>query len=106
MVHNFLPCCAQGQLFYGRLLSAEWTYGAPGKKGYTHIFPKGALRIQWLEDPGIIEIFDTYYLTYTAYDGINALGSLAVSTDLQNFERRGIIVPQVTYQNYTLAKPE
>ena len=32
-----------------------------------------------LEDPRIVKIEDLYYLSYTAYDGINALGALAVS---------------------------
>jgi len=50
-----------------------------------------------VEDARIVKIDGTYYLTYTAYDGINAQGALAVSTDLKNFEKRGIIVPHVTY---------
>ncbi len=65
-------------------------------------FPKEPSESHGVEDPRIVKIYDTYYLTYTAYDGINALGALATSTDLQNFERRGIIVPQVTYQEFTL----
>jgi beta-1,2-mannobiose phosphorylase / 1,2-beta-oligomannan phosphorylase len=50
-----------------------------------------------VEDARIVKIDGLYYLTYTAYDGINAQGALAVSTDLKNFEKRGIIVPPVTY---------
>ena len=50
-----------------------------------------------VEDARIVKIDGLYYLTYTAYDGINAQGALAVSTDLKNFERRGIIVPPITY---------
>jgi predicted GH43/DUF377 family glycosyl hydrolase len=30
----------------------------------------------------IVQIEGTFYLTYTAYDGTNALGTLATSTDL------------------------
>jgi len=53
-----------------------------------------------VEDPRITKIEDTYYMTYTAYDGKNALGALALSKDLQNFTRAGIITPQVTRQRF------
>lgn len=53
-----------------------------------------------MEDPRIVKIEDLYYLTYTAYDGVNALGALATSEDLINFKKRGIIVPQVEYEEF------
>lgn len=53
-----------------------------------------------IEDPRIVKIENTYYLTYTAYNGVNALGALAVSNDLVNWEKLGIIVPQITYDEF------
>lgn len=53
-----------------------------------------------MEDPRITKIDDLFYLSYTAYDGVNALGALAVSKDLQHFDKLGIIVPQVTYEEF------
>lgn len=53
-----------------------------------------------VEDPRIVKIEDTYYLTYTAYDGVNALGALATSKDLKHFEKRGLIVPRITYDEF------
>jgi len=53
-----------------------------------------------MEDPRIVKIEDTYYLTYTAYDGVNALGCLATSTDLVHFEKKGVIVPKITYEDF------
>ena len=53
-----------------------------------------------IEDPRIVKIEDTYYLTYTAYDGVNALGCLATTKDLIHFEKKGIIVPQMTYEEF------
>jgi predicted GH43/DUF377 family glycosyl hydrolase len=53
-----------------------------------------------IEDPRIVKIEGIYYLTYTGYDGINALGCLAVSKDLVHFEKKGIIVPQITYEEF------
>lgn len=55
---------------------------------------------QGVEDARIVKIEDTYYITYTAYDGVNALGALAISKDLIHFEKQGIITPQVNYQQY------
>jgi predicted GH43/DUF377 family glycosyl hydrolase len=53
-----------------------------------------------IEDPRIVKIEDTYYLTFTGYDGVNALGCLATSKDLIQFDRKGIIVPQITYEEF------
>lgn len=53
-----------------------------------------------VEDIRIVKIEDTYYLTYTAYDGINAMGALATSKDLKHFEKKGIITPFINYPQY------
>ena len=53
-----------------------------------------------VEDARIVKIEDTYYLTYTAYDGVNAMGALATSKDLVHFDKKGIITPPVNYQEY------
>lgn len=53
-----------------------------------------------LEDPRVVKIEDTYYLTYTAYDGVNALGALAISTNLVNWHKQGLIVPQLSYEAF------
>ncbi len=53
-----------------------------------------------IEDPRIVKIEGTYFLTYTAYDGSNALGALATSKDMKNFEKAGIITPQMTYTEF------
>jgi len=61
------------------------------------IVPEFEYESHGVEDPRIVKIDNLYYLTYTAYDGINARGALAVSTDMIKFEKRGIIVPPITY---------
>lgn len=53
-----------------------------------------------MEDARIVKIEDSYYMTYTAYDGVNARGALAVSKDLKHFEKKGIITPEVNYKQY------
>lgn len=53
-----------------------------------------------LEDPRIVKIEDTFYLTYTGFDGTNALGCLATSVDLIHFEKKGVIVPKITFEEF------
>lgn len=64
------------------------------------IIPEFDYESHGVEDPRIVKIDDLYYLTYTAYDGINALGALALSKDLIKWEKQGIIVAQITYQEF------
>jgi predicted GH43/DUF377 family glycosyl hydrolase len=61
------------------------------------IVPELDFETHGVEDARLVKIDDLYYLTYTGYDGTNARGALATSKDLINFEKRGIIVPPVTY---------
>ncbi|HWZ13586.1 MAG TPA: hypothetical protein VNW95_00005 [Mucilaginibacter sp.] len=53
-----------------------------------------------MEDPRIVKIDGTYYLTYVAFDGVNALGALATSVDLLHFKKAGIIVPKIKYTDF------
>jgi len=64
------------------------------------LFPQTEYEFQGLEDPRLVEIEGIFYLTYTAYNGINALGALATSTDLIHWHKYGVIVPQITYEEF------
>lgn len=55
---------------------------------------------QGVEDARITKIDDTYYMSYTGYDGINARGAWATSKDLVHFKKHGVIVPPITYANF------
>lgn len=46
-----------------------------------------------VEDPRLVKIGDTYYLTYTGYNKTDAQLCLATSTDLIHWERQGILLP-------------
>jgi predicted GH43/DUF377 family glycosyl hydrolase len=65
------------------------------------LFPQYDYESHGVEDPRIVKIDDLFYLTYTAYDGVNAMAALAVSTDLKHWDKKGIIVPQVIYQEFS-----
>lgn len=64
------------------------------------LYPQYDYEKKGVEDPRIVKIDDVYYLTYTAYDGINALGALATSKDLVTWEKRGLITPQYSYEEF------
>jgi beta-1,2-mannobiose phosphorylase / 1,2-beta-oligomannan phosphorylase len=64
------------------------------------LFPEAEYEFHGLEDPRIVKIEGTYYLSYTAYNGVNALSALATSTDLKHWKKYGIIVPQITYEEF------
>lgn len=65
------------------------------------LVPETSEEFQGVEDPRITKIGDTYYLTYSAYDGVNVFGAYATSKDLKHFEKKGIITPKFTFEEYT-----
>lgn len=64
------------------------------------VFPQFDYESHGVEDARIVKIEGVFYMTYTAYDGVNALGALATSMDLLHWEKKGIIVPQVNYDKF------
>ncbi|MBO9731040.1 MAG: hypothetical protein J7623_20555 [Chitinophaga sp.] len=64
------------------------------------LFPEHDYEAQGLEDPRVVKIDDVYYLTYTAWDGANACGALATSTDGIHFEKKGLIVAQMDFPRF------
>src|SRR6185503_15597746 len=46
-----------------------------------------------VEDPRLVNVGDTYYLTYTGYNKKDAQLCIATSKNLINWERRGVIMP-------------
>ncbi len=64
------------------------------------LWPQTDFESHGVEDPRIVNLDGIYHMTYTAYDGVNALCALATSTDLQHWERKGIILPQVSFRHF------
>jgi beta-1,2-mannobiose phosphorylase / 1,2-beta-oligomannan phosphorylase len=64
------------------------------------IFPQFDYESRGTEDPRISKIDNLFYLTYTAFDGTNAVGAYATSSALPHFEKKGIITPQGTYEDF------
>ena len=63
-------------------------------------FPQHDYESHGVEDPRIVKIQGVYYLNYTAYDGVNALGALTTSVDLIHWEKHGIITPQIIFIDF------
>jgi len=63
-------------------------------------FQQESYEYKGVEDPRITKIDDTFYLSYTACDGINSFGAYATSKDLLKFERKGIVTPKLTFEEY------
>jgi len=61
------------------------------------LFPEYFYEKKGLEDPRITFLEGKYYLLYTAYDGLNALVAYATSTDLKTWIKKGLISPQISY---------
>lgn len=55
--------------------------------------PMHQWEVRGCEDPRMVRIDDTYYVTYTAFDGIMAHASLTSSTDLHNWNERMSLFP-------------
>ena len=51
------------------------------------------------EDPRVVRIDGTFYMTYSGYDGKTARLCLATSTDLVNWKKYGPILPNVNYRS-------
>ena len=61
------------------------------------IFPENDYEIRGIEDPRVVEMDGVYYMFYVAYDGQNARIAYAVSTDLTSWDKKGIISPNMSY---------
>lgn len=57
------------------------------------LVPEADYERRGVEDPRLIAVDGTYYLTYTSYDGVSARLCLATSKDLRNWERHGVLFP-------------
>ena len=64
---------------------------------YPIIVPEHDYEKHGVEDPRITKIGDTFYILYTAYDGLNARVALVTTKNMILFEKHGLISPQITY---------
>ena len=58
------------------------------------------------EDPRVVKIEGTFYLTYTAYDGKTARLAIASSPDLKNWTKHGLVFPDLGWTKAGAIVPE
>ena len=72
--------------------------------------PKGEWELpRGVEDPRLVKIDDTFYMTYIAFDGKTARNALATSKDLRNWERigtDGLTFPEVGWSKAGAIVPQ
>jgi len=61
------------------------------------LFPEYKYESHGVEDPRVTFLDGKYFMFYTAFDGTNALVAYAVSDDLKNWIKKGLITPQISY---------
>lgn len=61
------------------------------------LIPEYRYESRGIEDPRITFLDGKYYMLYTAYDGQNAVVAYATSNDLKKWDKKGLISPQMTY---------
>ncbi|MBE0391884.1 pesticidal protein Cry7Aa [Flavobacterium sp. PL002] len=99
-VHIFYRAVRRGNYSTIGYAKLEGPLNVIDRKQEPLIIPSTEDEVHGIEDPRIVEIENTYYMTYTAYDGVNALGCYATSIDLIKFEKHGIMVPQLNYHEF------
>lgn len=62
--------------------------------------PEFDFESQGVEDARIVKIDDTFYMTYTGYDGVNARGALATGKNIMKLKKQGVIVPHISYAHF------
>lgn len=70
------------------------------RKDHPVMYPSTEEEKHGVEDARMTKIEGKYYLTYTAYDGHNALGAVATTSDFEQFNKLGVVVPKVTFEHY------
>jgi beta-1,2-mannobiose phosphorylase / 1,2-beta-oligomannan phosphorylase len=99
-IHLYYRAVSKGNYSSIGYCTLDDTFNVSERFDTPALFPQFEYETHGVEDPRIVKIDDLYYLTYTGYDGVNALGVLSTSKDLITWERQGIIVPQIIYKEF------
>ncbi|MFN7777185.1 MAG: pesticidal protein Cry7Aa, partial [Flavobacterium sp.] len=73
-----------------------------GRDEIPTLYPQASYECQGVEDPRIVLMDGVFYLTYTAFDGHNARGALAISNDRIHWEKQGLIVADIRFADFIL----
>ena len=62
------------------------------------LWPEHDYEIKGLEDPRIVQLGQEFFLFYVGYDGKNAQIAYAKSEKLPDFEKKGLVLPELDYE--------
>jgi predicted GH43/DUF377 family glycosyl hydrolase len=100
IIHLFYRAVRKGNYSSIGYCKLDSALNVTGRNAKPILAPEFEYESHGMEDPRIVKIDGVYYLTYIAFNGANALGALATSTDLLHFKKQGIIVPQMKYDDF------
>jgi predicted GH43/DUF377 family glycosyl hydrolase len=86
VAHNKVSCLGYLKVKDGKIIARD---------SEPLIRPTEKYEKKGIEDPRIVKIGGTYYLLYTGFDGKNAAVVYAVSKNLRDWKKKGIISPRV-----------
>ncbi|KKW23005.1 MAG: pesticidal protein Cry7Aa [Parcubacteria group bacterium GW2011_GWA2_51_12] len=98
VTHMFYRAVAKGNrstIGYCQLIDGKVANRA--KKPF--LVPEHDFEKHGLEDPRILKLDSLYYLFYTAFDGKSARVAYATSANLRNFQKHGVISPEIDYDS-------
>lgn len=87
---NYLSCFGYARLAGPEKIVERW------KQPFAE--PKYAYEKKGIEDPRITKIGETFYMTYVAHDGKNAVIAYMYGKNLFDLKRGGIISPLISYR--------
>jgi beta-1,2-mannobiose phosphorylase / 1,2-beta-oligomannan phosphorylase len=87
---NYISC-----LGYARL---EGPMNVAERSGKPFLYPTLKIEKFGIEDPRIVKIDGTFYLTYVVHDGKNAISAYSYGEDLMNLNRGDVISPKIPYK--------
>lgn len=99
-VHMFYRAVRQGNFSSIGYCKLDGPLTVAERSNEPIFYKEKSYEFQGVEDPRVTKIDNTFFLSYAAYDGINVFGAYAISKDLKNFERKGIITPKFTFEEY------
>ena len=88
-VHMFYRAVKQGNLSSIGYAKLEGPLKVVKRAKKPIIKPEHPYEIHGTEDPRIVKIGKTYYMTYMAYDNKNVSTAYPISKDLKKFEKKG-----------------
>ncbi|MEI7498238.1 MAG: pesticidal protein Cry7Aa [Candidatus Falkowbacteria bacterium] len=87
---NYLSCLGYARLSGPTTVVERWNK--------PFMSPKLKAESKGMEDPRIVKIEDTYYMTYVAHDGKNAVSYYAEGPSLFELKRKHCISPKIMYK--------